>query len=67
MLDNYGIGGGKFGPFEYPGLAYYVDATREFLLASFTGTDPNDPYGPGDGAVIYSSLIGLDPNDPNNP
>jgi hypothetical protein len=67
MLDNYGIGGGIFGPFEYPGLGYYVDETREFLLASFTGTDPNDPYGPGDGAVIYSSLIELDPNDPNNP
>lgn len=67
MLDNYGIGGGIFGPFEYPGLAYHVDQTREFLLASFTGTDPNDPYGPGDGAVIYSSLIELDPNDPNDP
>lgn len=65
--DDYGAPYGKFGPFEYPGLAYYVDHTREFLLASFTGTDPNDPYGVGNCAAIFSSLIVLDPGDPNNP
>jgi len=43
---------------EYTGIAYYWDETREGVLTTFTGTDPNEPP-PGVlwKAVIYSNQV----------
>ncbi len=43
---------------EYTGVAYYWDETREGVLTTFTGTDPNEPP-PGVPwkAVIYSNQV----------
>ncbi len=43
---------------EYTGIAYYYDETREGILTTFTGTDPDEP--PPElrqKAVIYSNQI----------